>query len=400
MTPLRLRLHPLLFLVTLSILLAPDSLKGALSAAAACAAMERGARRALGAMPCRFTAVPLADGGEGTIEAFLRGAGGQARTATVRGPLGDATEAQWAILSGGCALIEMAQASGLTLVPSESRDAARASSHGTGELIRAALDAGCSALLVGIGGSATTDGGAGALQALGLRLLNRHEVELSSGGAALQHLAAIDDSALDARLAQTDIRVLCDVTNPLCGAQGAARVYGPQKGASRAEVETLDAALNHFADVATQTTKCDLRDEPGAGAAGGIGWGLMTFCGARLTPGIEAVLEATKFHNKLESSDLVLTAEGSIDAQTPQGKTLAGVARAARGAKNGQGVPVIAFGGAVRLSGEALRQMGIMAALPLPNAPLSLQESIARTDELLADAVERALRLWLLSTQS
>lgn len=361
--------------------------------------MERGARRALGATPCRLVSVPLADGGEGTIEAFLRGAGGTARTATVRGPLSDATEAQWAILPDGRVLIEMAQASGLTLVPLKRRDAARASSYGTGELIRAALDAGCSALLVGIGGSATTDGGAGALQALGLRLLDEHGAELPPGGAALQHLATIDASVLDARLAQTDIRVLCDVTNPLCGPRGAAHVYGPQKSASPADIETLDAALNHFADVASRATGRDLRDEPGAGAAGGIGWGLMSFCGARLVPGIEAVLEATNFREKLESADLVLTAEGSIDEQTPHGKALAGVAQAARTAKNGRGVPVIAFGGAVRLSGDALQQLGIAAALPLPNAPLSLQESIARSDELLADAVERALHLWLCGRQ-
>jgi len=390
------RLHPIEKpppIPLLNFLLAPDSLKGSLCAAAACAAMERGARRATGSTPARFISVPLADGGEGTVAALLQGADGTAQTATVRGPLGDEVAAQWAILPDQRAVIEMAQASGLTLVAPDRRDAGRASSFGTGELILAALDAGCRELLIGIGGSATTDGGAGALQALGARFLDVDRTELAPGGLALQNLNAIDLSNLDERLQSATITVLCDVTNPLCGPNGAAHIYGPQKGASPLEVSQLDAALSHFARTGSTAFGRELQNEPGAGAAGGMGFGLMTFLNARLRPGIEVVLEATNFAEKLEVADFVLTAEGSIDAQTRFGKALAGVASAARQAKNGQGVPVIAFGGTIKLSGEELQQMGIATALPLPDGPMPLEECVARADELLADAAERVVRL-------
>ncbi len=379
----------------LRILLAPDSLKGSLSATAACAAMEQGARRALGDKACEFVAVPLADGGEGTVEALLRGANGTPQSTVVQGPLGDEVQAHWGILSSGAAVIEMAQASGLTLVPELRRDAMRASSYGTGQLIRAALDAGCCELLIGIGGSATTDGGTGALRALGAQCLNDHDRELPPGGAALSALARINLSKLDPRLRDARLTVLCDVINPLCGPQGAACVYSPQKGASPEQVPQLDSALHHFADVTAQTIHRDRRDEPGAGAAGGMGFGLMAFLNATLTPGIRVVLEATRFVEKLETADLVLTAEGAIDAQTQSGKALAGVARAARTAKAGQGVPVIAFGGTVQLNGTELEQLGILAALPLPDRPMPLADCMARTADLLADATERALRLWI-----
>ena len=372
---------------------APDSLKGSLSAQAACAALERGARRALGDNICCIS-VPLADGGEGTVESLLRGAGGELKTAQVRGPLNETVNAQWAILSDGSAIIEMAQASGLTLVPDEKRDAKNASSYGTGEVIRAALDAGCKKLLIGIGGSATTDGGTGALSALGIRFLDINKNALPPGGAALRDLDSIDIFGLDARLRDCEITVLCDVTNPLCGAQGAAHIYGPQKGASPGDVKILDLALRHYADVTAKTKKRDLRDFPGAGAAGGMGFGLLSFLNAKLRPGIEVVLEATQFAQKLDSADLVLTAEGSIDEQTLNGKTIAGVTRAARKAKNGLGVPVIAFGGAVKLSGAQLDQLNLLSAISIADAPLSLNECIARADELLANSAELALRLW------
>lgn len=380
------------------IILAPDSLKGALSANDACVAMQRGVQRALASTRDQeFTtiAIPLADGGEGTVEAFARGAGGEIQHATVRGPLGEPVQAQWLLLPDGRAVIEMAQASGLTLVPAEKRCATAASSYGTGELIRAALDAGCREILVGIGGSATTDGGTGASQALGVKFLDENGSPLPPGGAALGKLSAINDSALDARLAQTTIRVLCDVTNPLFGESGAAHVYGPQKGASPDDVRLLDAALRHYAQVASTHIGRDLSQVPGAGAAGGMGFGLLAFCNAQLVPGIDVVLETANFAQKVESADLVLTAEGAIDEQTPQGKALAGIARVARSARGGKGVPVVAFGGAVKLRGEALRQMGIVAALPLADAPVTLEYSMANAAQLLEDAVERAVSLWL-----
>jgi glycerate kinase len=382
----------------LTFILAPDSLKGALSANGACFAMQRGVQRALASTHNdQFTtiAIPLADGGEGTVEAFARGAGGEIQQAIVRGPLGKPVQAQWLLLPDSRAVIEMAQASGLTLVPTEKRRATLASSYGTGQLIRAALDADCREILVGIGGSATTDGGSGALQALGVRFLDENAHPLPPGGAALQNLAAIHDSGLDSRLAQTTIRVLCDVTNPLSGESGAAHVYGPQKGASSDEVRLLDAALRHYAQLASTHIGRDMSDTPGAGAAGGMGFGLLAFCNAQLVPGIDVVLETANFAQKLESADLVLTAEGAIDEQTPQGKALAGIARAARKARNGQGVPVVAFGGAVKLRGEELQQMGIVAGLPLANAPMPLEYSMTNAARLLENAVERALSLWL-----
>ncbi len=377
----------------LTVLIAPDSLKGSLSALQAAAALERGARRALGEqITCLI--VPLADGGEGTIAAILQGAGGVLQHTKVRNPLGAMTEAQWAILDDGRAVLEMAQASGLTLVPTEKRDALRTSSYGTGELIRAALDAGCRKIMLGIGGSATTDGGIGALQALGAGFFDKNGHELPFGGGALRDLHSIDLSNLDGRLRDCEISVLCDVTNPLHGPNGAAPIYGPQKGATPEQVPILDAALRHFADVTAQTIGKDFCDFPGAGAAGGIGFGLLSFLGTQLRPGIEAILEAAHFADKLERADVVLTAEGSLDAQTLSGKTIAGVCRAARRAKNKRGVPVIAFGGAVHLSGAQMDELGLLSAFALPNAPLRLEECLNSADELLTNAAERALRLW------
>jgi glycerate kinase len=252
------------------------------------------------------------------LKLLRTGVGGEIQHATVRGPLGDPVHAQWLLLPDGRAVIEMAQASGLTLVPAGEQCATSASSYGTGELILAALNAGCPEILIGIGGSATTDGGTGAVQALGARFLDRDAKQLPPGGAALQNLSSIDTSALDVRLSGTEIKVLCDVTNPLYGESGAAFVYGPQKGASPDDVQQLDGALRHFAAVTSTHVGHDLSQQPGAGAAGGIGFGLLAFCNAHLVPGIDAVLETAGFAKKLENADLVLTAEGAIDAQTPQ----------------------------------------------------------------------------------
>lgn len=257
--------------------LAPDSLKGSLSAIAACAAMKLGIHRAMGKIPYQISAVPLADGGEGTVEAFILGIGGEERIETASNPLGDPVQAKWGVLQNGQAVIEMAQASGLTLVPQSDRRPKEASSYGTGQLIRAALDVGCRNLLIGIGGSATTDGGAGALQALGVRLLDADGQELPRGGFALHRLAKIDLTDLDVRLQDTQITVLSDVDNPLCGENGAAYIYGPQKGATPTDVKGLDAALEHFAKIAAATTGRDCKTVKGAGAAGGMGFGLMTF---------------------------------------------------------------------------------------------------------------------------
>ena len=397
---------------TRSVLLAPDSFKGALSAAQCCHAMQRGICRV--SAEIEIVSVPLADGGEGTLEAFIAAGGGDIVTTTVHDPLGRKVRANWARLPDGTAVIEMAQASGLPLMAAHERDALqtsamRASSYGTGELIRQALGAGSRKLLIGVGGSATTDGGSGALRALGARFLDANDCELLDGGAALRDLARIDLTQFDGRVLDCEIRVLCDVTNPLCGERGAARVYAPQKGALPQDVELLDAALSHFADVCAQTSSTrsnhnlrdsdlrdsDLRDVSGSGAAGGTAFGLMRFCDAQLVSGIDTVMEIARFAEKLEHADLVLTGEGSIDEQTPQGKALAGVAKMARRAKNGAGVPVVAFGGRVVLGGERLQAMGIASAFPIAAAPRTLEYSMSHASELLESAVERVMRLWL-----
>ena len=369
------------------ILFAPDSFKGSLTATQAAAAMQRGAAQVFPDADCVF--VPLADGGEGTLDALLNCANGERKTARVCDPLGKEIEADWGVLPARRAVIEMAQASGLTLVPEKSRDALRASSFGTGQLIRAALDFGCEEILIGLGGSATTDGGSGALSALGAKFLDARGEVLPPGGAALNELHAIDLSDFDPCIGSTPITVLSDVTNPLFGESGAAFIYAPQKGASPEDVKILDSGLQKLAQVAAQTF-AEAGSTPGAGAAGGMGFGLMAFCNAQLKSGIEVVLEVARFDEKLRSADLVLTGEGALDLQTLSGKTVAGVCLAARK----RGVPVVAFGGKVSLSGAELDALGLLSAFPIADAPLALQECILRADELLANAVERALRLW------
>lgn len=358
--------------------------------------MQRGARNASASLghdahALQFEIVPLADGGEGTLEAIVRGAGGKQFCVSVQNPLGHTVRAAWGVLPNGAGVIEMAQASGLTLIEEPERDSLRASSFGTGQLIKAALDFGCTELLIGIGGSATTDGGTGALSALGARFLDADGNLLAPGGAALNHLHSIDLSNLDARLQGTPITVLCDVTNPLCGANGAAFIYAPQKGASPDDVKNLDNGLRRLAEVASRLVGQDLSTQAGPGAAGGLGFGLMTFCNAQLKPGIEVVLKAARFEEKLQNADLVLTGEGAIDTQTLSGKTIAGVCSAAQK----HNVPVVAFGGKVSLSGAEQSTLGLLCAIPIADAPMSLSQCIARADELLERATERVLRLWL-----
>jgi glycerate kinase len=377
------------------ILLAPDSFKGSLSASAACDAMQRGALRA--AQACgvdestlHLELVPLADGGEGTLEAFVRGAGGREFSTRVRDPLGCEVAARWGVLDSGIAVVEMAEASGLTLIEKSQRDALRASSFGTGQLIKAALDFGCEEILIGIGGSATTDGGAGALSALGARFLEATGKVLAPGGAALNGLHSIDLSNLDERLKSSRFTALCDVTNPLFGENGAAFIYAPQKGASEEDVKVLDSGLRRLAAVAAQTLGQDGSSRPGAGAAGGVGFGLMMFLNAHFKSGIEVVLQAARFEEKLQGADLVLTGEGALDAQTLSGKAVAGMCRSAQKQK----VPVIALGGKVSLSSDDQSTLGLLSAFPLPDAPMSLEECITRADELLENVTERVMCVW------
>ncbi len=311
------------------IVVAPDSYKGSVSALGVAQAMARGILRVFPEAEVRQ--IPIADGGEGTVDALVAATGGAIRNAEVTGPLGEKITAHWGILGDGrTAVIEMAAASGLPLVPPAQRDPRITTSFGTGELIRAALDAGLRSIIIGIGGSATNDGGVGMAQALGARFFDAEGHPLPPGGAALARLQTIDLSGIDARLGEAQITVACDVDNPLCGARGASAVFGPQKGATPETVAELDAALAHFADCARQATGRDVALLPGAGAAGGLGAGLMYFTAAKLRPGVEIVLEAVGFADLVEDAAFVVTGEGRTDFQTAFGKAPVGVAKLAK----------------------------------------------------------------------
>ncbi len=373
----------------MKIVLAPDSFKGSLSALEVCRALENGARRVFPS--AEIETCPLADGGEGTLEALIQSAGGYFKSERVQNPIGDTIEARWGILPDGKAVIEMAQASGLTLISKAQRNAKTASTFGTGQLIKAALRAGCREILVTLGGSATTDGGAGALAALGAHFRDKNDVILRPGGADLRRLHSIDLKWLEPKLKRAQITLLCDVSNPLCGENGAAQVYGPQKGASSADIEVLESALANLARATREKTGADFSSRGGAGAAGGLGFGLMAFCSAQTRSGIDVVLEAARFEEKLGRANLVLTGEGALDAQTLHGKVVAGVCRAART----HGVPVVAFGGKVDLSGAEMDELGLQSAFCIVDGPRDLNFCIENAEQLVEKAAERFFRLHL-----
>jgi glycerate kinase len=319
------------------ILVAPDKFKGTLSAEEAARAISAGWLRER--VDDTVEQVPMADGGEGTLEALVSALGGERKRARVTGPLGDPVDAEYGLVrapEGLTGVVEMASASGLGLIPDANRDPRRTTTRGTGELILAALEHEPVRIVVCIGGSATNDGGAGMAQALGARLLNADGAQIRNGGEALLELARIDTSTLDPRAKSATFSVACDVNNPLVGPAGASAVYGPQKGASPEDVILLDRALGHYAALVRQDLGIDVRDTPGAGAAGGLGAGLIAFLGARLRPGIDVVMNAVGFEARLRAVDVVLTGEGSFDDQSLHGKTAMGVADAADQA----GVPV------------------------------------------------------------
>lgn len=370
------------------IVVAPDSFKGSLSAIQAAHAMERGI---LTVFPkAQVSKIPIADGGEGTTDALVTSTGGQIMQTKVLGPLGNQVEARWGILGGQkgsqkTAVIEMAAASGLPLVPREQRNPLLASTFGTGQLIKTALDQGIRRLIIGIGGSATNDGGAGMARALGAKLLDRQGRELPDGGGALKDLARIDLSQLDPRLQDTVIRVACDVDNPLCGPRGASMVYGPQKGATAAMVAELDQALGRYAEVARIATGKDMAQAPGAGAAGGLGAGLLLFTPAELRPGIEIILEATGFEEKIKQADLVITGEGRTDFQTAHGKAPVGVARLAKKCH----IPVICLAGGLGPGYEDVLTEGIDGIMSIVPQPMTLEECLVSAEELVTKAAAR-----------
>jgi glycerate kinase len=369
------------------VVIAPDKFKGSLSAPEAAEAMMRGVARV---MPgAAIDRVPMADGGEGTVEALVAATGGSYREARVTGPLGEPITARFGLLGDGrTAAIEMASASGLVLVPPSRRNPMIATTRGTGELLLAAISAGARRVIVGIGGSATNDGGAGLGQALGYRLLDDDGRELPPGGGSLDRLARIDPTGRHPALDEIEVAVACDVTNPLCGPTGASAVYGPQKGATPEMVAILDANLAHFATIAERDLGVAISDVPGSGAAGGLGGGLVAFVSGRLEKGVDLVIEAVDLADRLAAADLCLTGEGALDAQSAFGKTAVGVARLAYA----MGCPTLALAGTIGLGAEAALEQGIDAYFSICPGPISLDESMTRAGELLESATEQAVR--------
>lgn len=383
----------------LQVVVAPSGFKESLSAEAVARATAEGVRRVY--PDARVRTVPLVDGGEGTAEALAAATGGHLVPVVVTGPVGEPVPSHFAILGDGeTAVVEMAAAAGLRLVPFERRNPLRTTTRGVGELIRAALDAGIRRVLVGCGDSGTSDGGAGALRALGARLLDAEGAPIADGARGLRRLDRIDVSGLDPRLADTEIRVACNPTNVLCGPRGVARVFGPQKGATPRQVEKLSRALDRWARVLGRdvpgASGIDLRAGLGTGASGGLGAGLAAV-GAQLIPRFEVLLDGIDFggvdlDGALAAADLVITAEGSIDAQTPNGKVPAEVARRAKL----RGTPVLALAGTIGAGSEHALGAGIDAIHCVLPSPLTLAEACVRGEELVADGTERALRMLLL----
>ncbi len=356
----------------MKIVIAPDSYKESLSALDVATAIEAGFREIY--PDAEYVKVPVADGGEGTVEAMVAATQGRVEQVRVTGPLGEPVEAFYG-LSGDarCAFIEMAAASGLESVPPARRNPLLTTSWGTGELIRHALDAGVTQIIIGIGGSATNDGGAGMVQALGAKLLTAEQQQIAPGGASLSSLAQIDLSELDPRLADCQIDVACDVTNPLTGPQGASAVFGPQKGATAPMIERLDSGLQHYAQIIARDLDIDVLSLEGGGAAGGMGAALYAFCGAKLRPGIEIVTDALQLAELVADADLVITGEGRIDSQTIHGKVPVGVAKVAKQFN----VPVIGIAGSLTADVGVVHQHGLDAVFSVLYTICTLEEALA-----------------------
>jgi glycerate kinase len=371
----------------MKVIVAPQAFKSTASASVVAHAMRRGV---LLAMPhAQVIAIPIADGGSGTVEALVTATGGGYVSSPACDPLGRPVTARWGVLGDGeTAVIEASAASGLSLLSTSERDPTKTTTRGTGDLIRAALDAGYFRMLIGLGDSATNDAGVGMAQALGIRALDDEGHDLPDGGAALMGLHSLDMKGVHPGLSSSTITVLCDVTNPLCGPEGASAVFGPQKGADPEQVSLLDSALGHFADVVKEQLGCSVRDVPGAGAAGGLGAGLVAFCGAVLRPGFEVISNALHLAESLDGADLVLTGEGRIDAQTAGGKGVSGVAALSRE----RGVPLVAaIVGENGLGTIEAATLGIDEVFALTGPPEGAAADPEATPHLIEAAAARAV---------
>lgn len=372
----------------MKIVIAPDSFKGSLSAAEVCKAIEVGIRSYF--HDAEIVGIPMADGGEGTVETLVEATKGIIHNVWVTGPLGLPVSSFFGILGDGkTAVIEMAGASGLHLVPDPKRNPLLTTTYGTGELIKHALDTGCREFIIGLGGSATNDGGVGMAQALGGAFVDKNRRQVGFGGGALRDIVKIDLSGLDSRIKDCTFRAACDVSNPLSGEAGASAVFGAQKGATPAMILTLDKNLIYLAELIKRDLGQDVAAIPGAGAAGGLGAGLIAFCGAKLEKGIDIVLKAVKLKEKITGADLIITGEGQMDFQSCNGKTPFGVAMAAREQK----IPVIALVGSIGAGAEMMFDYGIDSIFSIINRPMSSEESMTNAAALLTSAANRVMRV-------
>jgi len=370
----------------MKIVVAPDSFKGSLTAVEVSDAIEQGVREIF--PEAEIVKIPMADGGDGTVQCLVNATGGEILREKVTGPLGDEVRASYGILGDKkTAVIEMAEASGLTLVPEDKRNPLITTTYGTGQLIKAALDRGCRKMIIGIGGSATNDGGAGMVQALGAKLLDKDGEEVGFGGGELKKVFRIDTKYLDNRLSETKVIVASDVSNPLCGPKGASWIYGPQKGATPEIIEELDESLAHFAEIIKRDLNKDVKDIPGAGAAGGLGASLMAFLDTELKPGIEIIIEIVKLEQAIKDANLVITGEGKIDSQTIYGKAPIGVAKIAKK----YNIPVIAIAAIISDDADIVYQYGINTLIKISEPPMSLAEPKSKKVWLIKKSIKQFL---------
>ena len=366
------------------IIIIPDSFKGSASSLEVCSYIERGVLKVI--KDADIIKIPVADGGEGTVESILYAAGGDIKKINVKNPEGKIIEAKYGIINKEKAVIEMAEASGLTLIDDKTRNPLKYSTYGTGEFIKDALDNNIKEILIGIGGSATNDCGIGMANALGYKFLDKYNNELEAIAENMIKVADIDDSNVDKRIFDIKITAACDVKNPLYGKNGATAVYGKQKGVTEESFDILDDGLKNIAKIIKEKFGKEIDYMEGAGAAGGLGGGLIAFCNAKLKSGIDAVLDIIDFESKIKNASLIITGEGAIDGQTKEGKVPVGVA------KRAENIPVIAIVGEIREGAEIVYDLGIKSIMPLCTKAMTLEESISNTSSLVENAVERALR--------
>ncbi|MAU64592.1 MAG: glycerate kinase [Dehalococcoidia bacterium] len=372
----------------MKIIIAPQAFKGSMSALKVTEAMSEGALKMF--PEAEIVMCPVADGGDGTLETLVDISNGEINKCSVHNPMGKIIDAEWGAMGDGkTAVIEMARSSGLALLDPKKLNPLKASTYGLGELIQDALNKGFKKFIIGIGGSATNDAGAGMAQALGVKLLDGKGVEIAPGGINLMNLNTIDMSGIDDRILDSDFQIACDVTNPLTGPEGASEVYGPQKGATRKMIDDLDASLQNFNEIVIKTFNKDLSKVPGAGAAGGLGAGMITFTDATLRTGIDIVLDAVELNEKIAKADLVITGEGAMDFQTIYDKAPIGVAKIAKQ----HGIPTIGISGMLGKNYQIVHEHGIDAAVSIVTGPMTLPEASEKSYELISNSVSECLRL-------